>query len=165
MTATSGFLAVLIAATVFIGLVGCCVLTITHIILTRIQNRPSRLVFLLIAMALGMVFLVQLDTLMMMDAAMAFSIPFAVLIPSLCFPQYIGGQPRLWRILQCYVVILIVGIIVSFIFYGSGLAMTPWVFWHTPLSNGLIFVCLILGYTGLAIVVFRIIDKWKGAEK
>ncbi|MFA5296485.1 MAG: hypothetical protein WC382_13340 [Methanoregulaceae archaeon] len=161
---TSGFVVVFIAVTVFLGLVGCCVLTIAHTILARIQSRPSRLLFLLIAMAVGMVFLVQLDTLMMMDAALAFSVPFAVLVLSSCFPQYIGGQPRMWRIFQCYIVIYIVGIIVSLLFYGSGLAMIPWIYWHTALSNGLIYVCLILGYTGLAIVVFRIIDKWKGTE-
>lgn len=164
MTSTGGFLAVFIAATVFVGLLGCCVLTIAHIILARIQNRSSRLVFLLIAMAVGMVFLVQLDTLMMMDVALAFSVPFAVLIPSLCLPQYIGGLPGMWRILQCYLVIYIVGIIVPILFYGTGLAMIPWIFWHTPISNGLIYICLMLGYTGLAFVVFRIIVKWKGAE-
>ena len=145
-------------------MLGCCVLAIAHIILAQIQSRPSRLVFLLIAMAVGMVFLVQLDTLMMMDAALAFSVPFAVLVPSLCFSQYIGGQPGMWRILHCYITIYILGIIVSFIFYGTGLAMIPWIFWHTPLSNGLIYVCMILGYTGLAFVVFRVIVKRKGAE-
>jgi hypothetical protein len=164
MTSTGGFLAVFIAATVFGGMLGCCLLAIAHIILARIQSRPSRLVFLLIAIAVGMLFLVQLDTLMMMDVALAFSVPFAVLVPPLCFPQYTGGQPRMWRILQSYIVIYIVGIIVSTLFYGSGLAMIPWIFWHTPLSNGLIYVCLVLGYTGLAFVIFRVIVKWKGTE-
>lgn len=158
---TSGFLAVFIAATVFGGMLGCCVLTIAHTILARIQSSRRRIVLLLTALGVVMVLLVQLDTLMMMYVALAIAVPFAVLVPPLCFPQYIGGRPGMWRIVQCYIVIYIAGIIVSFIFYG---AMTPWVFWHTPLSNGFIYVCMILGYTGLAFVIFRMLDRWKGVE-
>jgi len=164
MTETAGFLVVFIVTTIFLGMFGCCVLTLAHIILARIQRRSSRLVFLLIAIMVGMVFLVQFDTLMMMSAALALSVPFAVLVPSLCFPQYIGGQPRMWRILQCYIVIYIVGTIVHILFYGTGISMIPWIFWHTALSNGFIYVCMMLGYTGLAIIVFRIIHRWKGAD-
>lgn len=161
MSGTGGFLAVFIAATVFGGMLGCCVLTIAHTILARIQTSRRQLVFLLAALGVVMALLVQLDTLMMMYVALAIAVPFAVLVLPLCFPQYIGGQPGMWRIVQCYLVIYIAGIIVSILFYD---AMMPWIFWHTPLSNSLIYVCLILGYTGLAMIVYRMLDRWKGVE-
>lgn len=157
MTGTDGFLVVFIVATFFFGMFGSCVLTLAHLILARIQSPPGRLVFLMAVMAAGMVFLVRFDTLMMMDIALAISVPFAVLVSPLCFPQYIGGPPGMWRILQCYLVIYIVGTIVPLLMYGTEISMVPWIFWHTPLSNGFIYVFMMLGYTGLAIVVFRIL--------
>lgn len=159
-----GFLVVFIVATVFFGMFGSCVLALAHRILARIQSPPVRLVFLLAAMAAGMVCLVRFDTLMMMEVALAISIPFGLLVPSLCFPQYIGGPPGIWRVLQSYIVIYIIGIIGTILFYGTGLSMIPWIFWHTPSSNGFIYVCMMLGYTGLAFVVFRVIHMWKGTD-
>lgn len=159
-----GFLVMFIVATIFFGMFGSGVLTLAHLILARIQSRPGRLVILLAVMAAGMVFLVRFDTLMMMEIALAISVPFAVLVPPSCFPHYIGGQPGMWKILQCYIAIYIIGTIVPVLFYGTGLSMVPWIFWHTPRSNGFIYVCMMLGYTGLAIVVFRIIHRWKGAK-
>ena len=87
---TQGFLAFFIAAAVFVGLVGFCVLSIAHIILARIQSRLIRLIILILGMGVPMIFLIRIDTLMMIDAALALAVPFAVLVPPHCFPQYIG---------------------------------------------------------------------------
>ena len=165
MTNTEGLLGVLIIIEVVLGLIGCCVISIAYAILVKIQSRPIRLTVLISGMAVNLVYFIQIDAPMMLTGALALGIPMAVLVPPLCFPKNIVEPAGLVRILHSYAVIWIVGAILPFLFVVSGLSMVPWVFWHTPLSNGLIYVCLMLGNIGLATVVYRGFDKWKGVPE
>ena len=50
----------------------------------------------------------------------------------------------------------VTGAFFPYLIVWSGLSMVPAIFWHTPLSNGLIYACMITLNVGLAAGVYRI---------
>jgi hypothetical protein len=79
--------------------------------------------------------------------------PLAVLVPPFLFPSSYDLPLSFRRILRVYGVMWVIGAILPFLFVASGLSMVPVLYWHTPLSNGMIYLCLILGEIALAAIV------------
>ncbi len=159
MTNVEGFLGIVIMIELTAGLIGCAIVSIGYFILEKINNRPFRLAVLLAGMAVSMMYVGRGDAPMMLTLSLAFGIPLAVLVPPLCFPERIGGCPGIYGVLKCYAIIWVAGAILPFLFVVSGLSMVPFIYWHTPFSNAVVFVCLMFWNVVLATVVYRVLDR------
>ena len=94
----------------------------------------------------------------MIAASILLGIPMAVLVPQYVFPSGYKLITGFSRVLLCYILIGILGAILPFIFIISGLSMSPFFFWHTPFSNGLVYFCLMAGIIGIATLIFWIMN-------
>jgi hypothetical protein len=161
LTNAEGFLGIVIAIELAAGLIGCVIAAIVFFVLDKIKNRPLRLFVLLAGMAASLMYVGRGDAPMMLTLALAFGIPLAVLVPPLCFPERIGGSRGISGIMKCYAVVWIIGAILPLLFVASGLSMIPFIFWHSPFSNGVIFICLMVWNVVLATAIYRIFDWMK----
>lgn len=161
MTNAEGFLGIVIMIELAAGLIGCAIVSIGYFILEKTKSRLFRLAVLLAGMAVSMMYVGRGDAPMMLTLSLAFGIPLAVLVPPLCFPGRIGGSPGLYDVLKCYAIVWVAGAILPFLFIVSGLSMVPFIYWHTPFSNAMVFVCLMFWNIVLATVVYRVFDCMK----
>ncbi len=83
----------------------------------------------------------------------------AVLVPPFLFPSSYDLPLSFRRIFRCYVVVAVFGALLPFLVVASGLSMVPVIYWHTPLSNGMIYLCLIVGEIGLAAIVSLLMHR------
>jgi hypothetical protein len=105
----------------------------------------------------------RFDALLLIFGSLLLVAPIAVLIPTLVIPSLIDPESGLDRILICYILVSIFGAVLLFAFSLSGLSMVPEVFWHTPLSNAIIFTGLIILDTLFAFFIYRIMCVFRPA--
>ena len=106
-------------------------------------------------MAAGFLLFMQVDAPMLLLGALIFVVPMAVLIPPFVFSDWFGGEVRFTRILICDILVSFVGVFLPFLLVWSGLSMVPAIYWHTPLSSGLVYACVIALDIGLAAGIYR----------
>ncbi len=75
------------------------------------------------------------------------------------FVRYTGAVKKLSGDLVCYVLVAVMGVLLPFILIASGISMIPFIYWHTPFSNGLIYLCLMIGDVAAATVLYLLIDR------
>jgi hypothetical protein len=165
MDVAEGFLYIVIILEIIACFMGAVLLGIIYAILTRMKDRFLRLGILVLAAALGFVVLMGIDAPMLLTGALIFVVPVSVLVPPFVFPGRTGVPPGFGRILLCYVVVSVIGIFLPFLLVMSGLSMVPEIFWHTPLSNGMIYACVTALDTGLASLMYRVIATRKVIPK
>ncbi|AKB27892.1 hypothetical protein MSSIT_1173 [Methanosarcina siciliae T4/M] len=83
-----------------------------------------------------------------------------VLAPPVLISGRLKAIPSFSRILMCYTIIVVLDIVLPFILIITEISMTPFIYWNTPLSNGLVYICLIMGYFGIATVIYQLIGKY-----
>ena len=83
----------------------------------------------------------------------------AVLIPPFLLPDFTGPRTGIKRIVICDLVVSLVAVGFSIYFVQSGLVMIPAIYWHTPLSNFMVYAGLIAGDFLLAMGVYWVMDR------
>lgn len=157
MSNVEGFLGMVILFEIVAGIMGVVLLSLVYAVLRRTKNRTVRVGLPALVMAAGFLLLMRLDAPMLLVGALIFVVPVAVLIPPFVFSDWFGGDVKLkfTRILICYLLVALVGVFLPFLLVSSGLSMVPAIFWHTPLSNALVYVCVIALDVGLAAGIYR----------
>ncbi|WP_440947519.1 hypothetical protein ACSAZL_04395 [Methanosarcina sp. T3] len=160
MTNEEGFLYIIIFISFFITLAGCVTLTITYTILRQVKNKLFHEAIILAGIVLNFAILMNTnDISWLIIGTLFFAIPMIVLAPSVLIPDRLQAIPSFSRILICYTIIAVLDIILPFILIVTEISMISFIYWHTPLSNGLVYICLIIGYFGIATVIYQLIDK------
>ncbi len=158
MTNTEGLIFVYFIFYFFGGVIGALSLTAGYYLLRHIGNPLIGLIILITGMVINWVYAMQVDAPMMIAASILLGIPMAVLVPQYVFHSGYKLIKGFSRVLICYSLIGILGAILPFIFIISGLSMSPFFFWHTPFSNGLVYFCLMAGIIGIATLIFWIMN-------
>ena len=156
MDVADGFLYLIIIFEIIGGLVGFGILSIVHAILRWTRNRSINLAILGVGMVLIGVNLTRAEAPGVLVMSLFFSLPLAVLVPLAIPPIRDEAIVSLSRIIPCYVVVWAVGAALPFVLVGSGLSNIPFIFWHTPLSNTLVYALVMLTYIVLAAAVYRL---------
>lgn len=156
-----GIIFVVIIFYFFGGVIGALSLTAGYFLLRHIGNPLICLIILLTGMVINWVYAMRGDAAMMIAASILLGIPMAVLVPQYVFPSGYKLITRYSRVLLCYSLVWVLGGILPFILVISGLSMSPFIFWHTPFSNGLIYICLMAGIIGVATLIFWIMNHFE----
>ena len=159
MTNTEGLIFMLVGFEVFAGLFGIGVLAIGFWILQRVRNPLLRLAILVPGMVLNGIYFLNADASWVIMGALFIGTPLAVLVPPFLFPSSSDLPLSFRRILRVYGGVWVVGAVLPFLFVASGLSMITVFYWHTQLSNGMIYLCLILGEIGLAAMVSLLLHR------
>jgi len=93
-----------------------------------------------------------------------FAVPMTVLAPLILIPDHLKSIPSFPWILICYSIIAVLDIILPFILIITEISMIPFIYWDTPLSNGLVYICLTIGYFGIAVIIYQLINRLHGVS-
>lgn len=162
MTNHEGFLYIIIFISFFIFLTGCVTLSFAYIILRQVKNKLFSVAIIFAGIAFNFALFMNGDVPWLIIGALCFAIPMTVLAPLILIPDHLKIVPNFTQILICYSIISVLDIILPFILVGTGISMIPFLYWATPLSNGLVYTCLIIGCFGLAVAVYQLINKFYG---
>jgi hypothetical protein len=89
--------------------------------------------------------------------ALFFAVPMAVLAPLYIMPKSFKKDLKPSHIVFCYLFLAYLNIVLPFILVSTGISMIPFIFWSTPLSNAVVYFCLISGWILIAIVFYKFI--------
>ncbi|WP_156158802.1 hypothetical protein [Methanosarcina siciliae] len=136
-------------------------LTITYAILRQVKNKPFHEAITLAGIVLNFALLMNTnDISWLIMGTLFFAVPMIVLAPPVLISGRLKAIPSFSRILMCYTIIVVLDIVLPFILIITEISMTPFIYWNTPLSNGLVYICLIMGYFGIATVIYQLIGKY-----
>jgi hypothetical protein len=147
----------------FLVVSGSIEITVIYSILKRTTNRVIHVGIPAILLLLGFILLMRFDASLLIFGSLLFVAPMAALIPPLVIPGLIDPETGLDRILICNIFVSIFGAGLLIAFALSGLSMVPEVFWHTPLSNAIIFAGVIILDTLFAFLIYRIMQIFRPA--
>ncbi len=139
------------------GLVGFAVLSIGYAIVRRIENYKIGLIILGIGMVLGWVFFMNLDAAMMYTMALFVGVPLTLLVPLAILPCPEKFEVPLINIIPCYLLVWAVSALAPVILVGTKLSDMPFIYWHTPFSNALVYGVLMVVDIGIAGIGFRVL--------
>ena len=138
----------------FIVVMGTALLALIWLVSTRTTNRFLRTAAPVAVMLLGILWLKDVDAGDIVAASVLFVAPMAALVPPFLFPSFTGPRTGIKRIVACDLVVSILAVGFSIYFVQSGLSMVPWIYWHSPFSNGVVYLCLVVGYVLIAAGVY-----------
>jgi len=160
-----GFLYLIIIGEIILGLIGALLLAGTYALLQRTRHPGLRFAILLLGMGANFALFMNGDASLLLAGALLLGLPMAVLLPPFLFPSLAGGAASLRRILLCYAILWVPGVAFPFLLVISGLSMVPAIFWHTPLSNAVIYAFLMVVDIALAAIVYRIAGALTAARE
>ena len=160
MSNEEGFLYIIIFINFFMLLVGCTTLALAYIILPQVKNKLFSVAIILAGIILNFVLFMNGGISWLITGAICFAVPMTVLVPLIIIPKHLKKILNFSQVFICYLFISILYMILPFILIETEISMIPFLYWATPLSNGLVYVCLMIGCFGLAVAVYRLI-KWR----
>lgn len=138
-------------------LVGCTTLALAYVILLQVKNKLLSAAIILAGILLNFALFMDGEISWLIAGAICFAVPMTVLIPLVLVPEHLKKIPDFPRVFICYLFIFILYMILPFILIETEISMIPFLYWATPLSNGLVYICLMIGCFGLAVAVYRLI--------
>ena len=132
--------------------------------LKRTKNRFLQMGIPALVLLPGYLLLMRMDAQTMIFLSIFFVGPMAALIPSLVIPDLVKGESALDHILICYIVVAVFGAVLLFAFSWSGLSMAPEVYWHTPLSNALVFTGVVILDILVAVFMYGMIKAYRDSH-
>jgi hypothetical protein len=157
MSNEEGFLYIIIFINFFMLLVGCTTLALAYITLPRVKNKLFSVAIILAGIILNFVLFMNGGINWLITGAICFAVPMTVLVPLIIIPKHLKKILNFSQVFICYLFISILYMILPFILIETEISMIPFLYWATPLSNGLVYVCLMIGCFGLAVAVYRLI--------
>jgi hypothetical protein len=143
----------------FVVVLGAALLVLIWLMGTRTPNRFLRTAAPVAVMILGIIWLKDTDAGNIVAASVLFVAPMAALIPPFLFPGFTGPETGINRIVACDLVVSLFGVGLTFFFVLSGLSMIPWIYWHTPVTNGVVYSVVIALYVFLAAGVYAAMKR------
>jgi hypothetical protein len=159
MTNAEGFLYIIIFISFFMLLLGCTTLTFAYIILPQVKKKLFSISIILAGIVLNFTLFMNNGVSWLIIGAICFAVPVTILSPLILTPNHLKITPSYSQVLICYLIISILCLILPFILIETEIAMIPFLYWATPLSNGLVYICLIIGCFVLAVFIYKLIDK------
>ncbi|RXA20134.1 hypothetical protein EQO05_05965 [Methanosarcina sp. MSH10X1] len=159
MTNHEGFLYIIIFINFFMFLVGCTTLALAYVILPQVKNKLRSAAIILAGILLNFALFMDGEISWLIAGAICFAVPMTVLIPLVLVPEHLKKIPDFPQVFICYLFIFILYMILPFILIETEISMIPFLYWATPLSNGLVYICLVIGCFGLAVAVYRLIKE------
>ena len=144
-------------------IIGTIELVVISAILKRTTNRILHLGIPAVVLLLGYFLTMHIDASLIVFGSFLLIGPMAALIPPITIPNLTNPESRSVRILVCYVAVSLFWIVLNFLFFSSGLAMNPEVFWDTPLSNAKIYAGIIFLDTLVAFFIYGIMQAFRPA--
>jgi hypothetical protein len=144
MTNMEGWGYIFLFLVIVMFIIGSLELVVVSAILKRTTNRILHLGIPAIVLLLGYFLSMHADASLIVFGSFLLIGPMAALIPSVALPNLTDPESRLTRILVCYVAVSLFWIVLNSLFFSTGLAMNPEVFWDTPLSNAKIYAGIIV---------------------
>jgi len=138
----------------FVVVMGMALLALFYLISTKTSNKRLCAAMPAFVMLAGFLWLKDVDASDIVAASVLFVAPMAALLVPFLFPEFTGPRTGANRIAACGLIVSLVAVGFTFFFMMSGLAMVPWIYWHTPVSNGLVYGGLVLGYTAVAAGIY-----------
>ena len=157
MDVVAGFLGLILLLDVFAGLIGFGILSLVYSIFRWIKNPSIKLAIVSVGMVLGWLFTLHLDASTMLILSLFLGVPMAVLVPLVLQPVQEKPRISLLRVLPCYLLVWVVSAGFPFVYIGSEIGMIPFFYWHTPLSNAILYGVLMLLDIGIAGIAFRVL--------
>jgi len=157
MTNTEGLLYIVLFISFIMFLVGCTTLTFVYFLLPQVKNKLSSVVIILAGIVLNFALFMGGEISWLIIGTVCFAVPMAVLAPLVLIPTRLKKIPSFSRVLICYLIISIMYMILPFILIETEISMIPFLFFATPLSNGLVYICLMIGCFGLAVAIYKLI--------
>lgn len=154
-----GLLFVMILIMAVIILLGAAVLGVIYEILKLTTNRIIHLVIPVLVMVLGYYLFMKIDAPTLVVITIFFVVPMAVLLPAFLIPGLVEPKTGLKPIIHCYLLVSVFVVLLSFYFAVSRIWIIPEIYWSTPVSNAIIYTCLIAMEIGLAFVVYRLMKE------
>ena len=143
----------------FVVIMGAALLALIWLVSTRTTNRYLRTAAPVFVMLLGILWLKDSDAGNIVAASVLFVAPMAALVPPFLFPSFTGPRTGIKRIVACDLVVSLFAVGFAFYFVMSGLSMVPEIYWHTPVSNFMVYLCLVVGYVLIAAGVYAEMDR------
>lgn len=150
---------VMLTIMAFIMILGAALLALIYLVSTRTPNRFLRTAAPVAVMLLGIIWLKDTDAGNIVAASVLFVAPMAALVIPFLFPGFAGPKTGIKRIVACDLVVSIVTVGFAFWFVLSGLSMVPWIYGHTPVSNSVVYGCVIAVDLVLAAGVYVILER------
>jgi hypothetical protein len=166
MSFTDGLLGIVVLLEIF--LIGVVILWFVYLVLGKIENRTLRLIILVLAMAISFFRIAGADASMLLAGTLVYGLPIAILVPPFVFPDRTREPITFRRIVICDFLVSAVGAFLPFFLVMSGLSMVPFIFWHTPYSNGVIYICAMLFDMGFAALIYHVMkeqDEIRGVKQ
>jgi len=150
-----GFLGIVILIEMAFWIIGFVLLSVLVFLLKLIDNRRIRFGVLLLPAISGYTYLMRGDTPMLLAGMLIAGVPMSVLLPPFVFQKSQKDIPQFRQFFYCDVIISFVAALMPFFFVFSGISMVPIIFWHTPLSNFIVYVCAVALYSLLAAFLYQ----------
>lgn len=163
MTNTEGWIVILPVVLVVLGLFGVCSVCLIHRLLSEVKKASFRWIILAGLIIANWYVLMQFDAGVLIMGSFLLGIPASVLVPKFMFRKYEEQPPLFLRIVLYYFIVW--GCVVLFLFFFSWSGLSMVFFWHTPITNGFLYLCLISGCIGLASLVYWLADRKQPANK
>jgi hypothetical protein len=154
-----GLLVVMILVMAVIILLGAAVLGVIYEILNLTKNRIIHLGIPVLVMVLGFYLFMKADAPTLVVITIFFVVPMAALLPAFLIPGLVEPKTGLKRIVLCYLLVSVFAVLFSFYVAVSHIWMIPEIYWTIPLSNAIIYACLVALELGLAFVVYRVMKE------
>jgi hypothetical protein len=148
----------------FLVVFGSIELTVIYTLMKRTTNRIIHQAIPAVMLLAGFLLLMRFDASLLIFGSLLLVAPMAALIPPLVIPSFTNPESGLDRILICYIFVSIFTAVLLFTFSWSGLSMVPEVFWHTPLSNAVIFTGVFVLDSLVAFFIYRIMQAIRPAH-
>lgn len=155
MTNVEGFIFIIIFVSLIMALVGCGVLMVVHTILSRMENRWIRTAVIIGGMAANWYLFCRADLSWLIIGSLLISVPMAVLAP----PFVLDREVNLPRVLTCFALMAVLVFLLPFALIVTEVSMIPFIYWHTPLSNAVVFLFLMAVVVGISSSFYRWMDR------
>jgi len=155
MTNVEGFIGIIIIITLVMALVGCGVLVLAHAILSHLENRWLRAGVIVCGMAANWYLFCRADLSWLIIGSLLIAVPMAVLAPPLVSER----EACLRRLLARFAFMTVLISLLPFALIVTEISMIPFIYWHTPLSNAVVYLFLMIMAVGVSWAIDRCMDR------
>jgi hypothetical protein len=148
----------------FLMVFGSLEIAAIYYFLKRTKNRILRFGIPVLVLLPGYFLVMGMDASTMIFLSIFFVGPMAALIPPLAVNDLTDPKSTLDRILICYIVIAVFEAVLLFAFSWSGLEMVHEVYWHTPLSNAVVFAGVLILDILVAFFLYGIMKAYRASH-
>ena len=147
---TEGFFRYCIFLALMLAFFGALEILPMYLILKRTDNRHIRLLLPAMVLLPGFILLMHFDLDLLILASFLVVGPVAALMPNCILPELTPPGLRFARVMICYLAVTLFGIVVVLAYFWPARSLVREFFLHTPVSNVIIYACIVALDTGFS---------------